>query len=168
LGWLVQQLVETIFGLMNKNNIQLRKGTPSDIPELLNLIKELAAYEKEPDAVIVTEEILLEDGFGENSIFDFIVAEKDEKVAGIALYYSKYSTWKGRCLYLEDIIVKESERMNGIGSLLLKELIAIADKAGVKRLEWQVLDWNEPAINFYKKHKAIIDGEWLNCKVEFE
>jgi len=165
---LVQQLVETIFGLMNKNNIQLRKGTPSDIPELLNLIKELAAYEKEPDAVIVTEEILLEDGFGENSIFDFIVAEKDEKVAGIALYYSKYSTWKGRCLYLEDIIVKESERMNGIGSLLLKELIAIADKAGVKRLEWQVLDWNEPAINFYKKHKAIIDGEWLNCKVEFE
>ncbi|MAZ36285.1 MAG: GNAT family N-acetyltransferase [Bacteroidetes bacterium] len=153
---------------MNKNNIQLRKGTPSDIPELLNLIKELAAYEKEPDAVIVTEEILLEDGFGENSIFDFIVAEKDEKVAGIALYYSKYSTWKGRCLYLEDIIVKESERMNGIGSLLLKELIAIADKAGVKRLEWQVLDWNEPAINFYKKHKAIIDGEWLNCKVEFE
>ncbi len=165
---MVQQLVETIFGLMNKNNIQLRKGTPSDIPELLNLIKELAAYEKEPDAVIVTEEILLEDGFGENSIFDFIVAEKDEKVAGIALYYSKYSTWKGRCLYLEDIIVKESERMNGIGSLLLKELIAIADKAGVKRLEWQVLDWNEPAINFYKKHKAIIDGEWLNCKVEFE
>ena len=153
---------------MNKNNIQLRKGTPSDIPELLNLIKELAAYEKEPDAVIVAEEILLEDGFGENSIFDFIVAEKDEKVAGIALYYSKYSTWKGRCLYLEDIIVKESERMNGIGSLLLKELIAIADKAGVKRLEWQVLDWNEPAINFYKKHKAIIDGEWLNCKVEFE
>ncbi|MDB9725050.1 GNAT family N-acetyltransferase [Salibacteraceae bacterium] len=153
---------------MNKNNIQLRKGTPSDIPELLNLIKELAAYEKEPDAVIVTEEILLEDGFGENSIFDFIVAEKDEKVAGIALYYSKYSTWKGRCLYLEDIIVKESERMNGIGSLLLKELIAIADKAGVKRLEWQVLDWNEPANNFYKKHKAIIDGEWLNCKVEFE
>ena len=120
---------------MNKNNIQLRKGTPSDIPELLNLIKELAAYEKEPDAVIVTEEILLEDGFGENSIFDFIVAEKDEKVAGIALYYSKYSTWKGRCLYLEDIIVKESERMNGIGSLLLKELIAIVDKAGVKRLE---------------------------------
>ena len=94
--------------------------------------------------------------------------KKDEKVAGIALYYSKYSTWKGRCLYLEDIIVKESERMNGIGSLLLKELIAIADKAGVKRLEWQVLDWNEPAINFYKKHKAIIDGEWLNCKVEFE
>jgi len=153
---------------MNKNNIQLRKGTPSDIPELLNLIKELAAYEKEPDAVIVTEEILLEDGFGENSIFDFIVAEKVEKVDGIALYYSKYSTWKGRCLYLEDIIVKESERMNGIGSLLLKELIAIADKAGVKRLEWQVLDWNEPAINFYKKHKAIIDGEWLNCKVEFE
>ena len=156
------------YHICGMNNIHLRKGTPTDIPELLNLIKELAAYEKEPEAVIVTEEILLEDGFGENAIFDFLVAEKDEKVAGIALYYSKYSTWKGRCLYLEDIIVKESERMNGIGSLLLKELISIADKAGVKRLEWQVLDWNEPAINFYRKHQTIIDSEWLNCKVEFE
>ena len=155
------------YHICRMNNTHLRKGTPSDIPELLELIKELAAYEKEPEAVIVTEEILLEDGFGENSIFDFLVAEKDGKVAGIALYYTKYSTWKGRCLYLEDIIVKESERMNGIGSILLKELISISEKAGVKRLEWQVLDWNEPAINFYKKHKAIIDEEWLNCKVEF-
>lgn len=150
------------------NNISLRKGIPDDIPELLNLIKELATYEREPDAVVVTEEILLEDGFGDNAIFDFLVAEKEGKVAGIALYYTKYSTWKGRCLYLEDIIVKESERMNGIGSLLLKELIKISEKAGVKRLEWQVLDWNEPAINFYKKHKTIIDVEWLNCKIEFE
>ncbi|MDE0771766.1 MAG: GNAT family N-acetyltransferase [Salibacteraceae bacterium] len=150
------------------NNILLRKGTPSDIPELLALIKELAAYEKEPEAVIVTEKLLLEDGFGDNAIFDFLVLEKDGIVAGIALYYTKYSTWKGRCLYLEDIIVKESERMNGFGSMLLKELVSIAEKTGVKRLEWQVLDWNEPAINFYKKHKAIIDGDWLNCKVEFE
>jgi len=150
------------------NNILLRKGTPSDIPELLDLIKELAAYEKEPEAVIVTEKILLEDGFGDNAIFDFLVVEKDGIVAGIALYYTKYSTWKGRCLYLEDIIVKESERMNGFGSMLLKELVSIAEKTGVKRLEWQVLDWNEPAINFYKKHKTIIDGDWLNCKVEFE
>ncbi len=153
---------------MSSNNIHLRKGTPSDIPELLNLIKELAAYEREPNAVIVTEEILLEDGFGSNKIFDFLVAEKDGKVAGIALYYTKYSTWKGRCLYLEDIIVKESERMQGIGSLLLKELISISEKAGVKRLEWQVLNWNEPAINFYKKHKTLIDDEWLNCKIEFK
>lgn len=148
--------------------LQLRRGEPSDIPELLSLIKELATYEREPNAVIVTEKILLEDGFGKDSIFDFLVAEKDNKVAGIALYYTKYSTWKGRCFYLEDIIVKESERMNGIGSLLLNELISISEKAGVKRLEWQVLDWNEPAINFYKKHKALIDGEWLNCKMEFE
>jgi len=111
---------------------------------------------------------LLEDGFGDNAIFDFLVVEKDGIVAGIALYYTKYSTWKGRCLYLEDIIVKESERMNGFGSMLLKELVSIAEKTGVKRLEWQVLDWNEPAINFYKKHKTIIDGDWLNCKVEFE
>ncbi len=153
---------------MTSNNISLRKGTPSDIPELLNLIKELAAYEREPDAVVVTEEILMEDGFGDTAIFDFLVAEKDGKVVGIALYYTKYSTWKGRCLYLEDIIVKESERMQGIGGMLLKELITISETTGVKRLEWQVLDWNEPAINFYKKHQAIIDSEWLNCKIEFD
>lgn len=150
------------------SNISLREGTPIDIPALLALIKELATYEREPDAVIVTEEVLHEDGFGPNKIFDFLVAEKENEVVGIALYYTKYSTWKGKCFYLEDIIVKESHRMQGIGSMLLKELITISAKAGVKRLEWQVLDWNEPAIQFYKKHKAIIDGEWLNCKVEFE
>lgn len=149
-------------------SLKIRKGTPKDIPELLNLIKELAAYENEPDAVIVTEEILLNDGFGEKPAFEFLVAEKDETVVGIALYYYQYSTWKGRSLYLEDVIVKESERMQGIGGMLMNELISISKKEKMKRLDWQVLDWNQPAISFYKKYNTQFDNEWINCRLTFD
>lgn len=149
-------------------SLKIRKGTPTDIPELLNLIKELAAYENEPDAVTVTEEILLNDGFGEKPAFEFLVAEKDGTVVGIALYYYQYSTWKGRSLYLEDVIVKESERMQGIGGMLMNELISISKKEKMKRLDWQVLDWNQPAISFYKKYNTQFDNEWINCRLTFD
>ncbi|MCB0480232.1 MAG: GNAT family N-acetyltransferase [Flavobacteriales bacterium] len=146
----------------------IRKGEKKDIPSLLTLIQELATYEKQPDAVVVTEEILMNDGFGANKIFEFFVAELEGKVVGIALYYAKYSTWKGRCLFLEDIIVEEQYRNRGIGKKLMDEIVKTAEAQKVKRLEWQVLDWNEPSIAFYKKYKTIFDGEWINCKLEWE
>lgn len=147
--------------------ITIRKGTEKDVPRLLHLIQELATYEKEPDAVVVNESILIHDGFGPNKIFDFFVAENENEVVGIALYYEKYSTWKGRCMFLEDIIVTASERGKGYGLLLMDRIVKEAESKKVKRLEWQVLDWNEPAINFYKKYQAIFDGEWINCKIEY-
>jgi len=150
-----------------KDSVTIRKGTRDDVSALLSLIKDLAVYEKEPEAVIITEQTLLEDGFGKKSLFEFLVAEHNDEVVGIALYYTKYSTWKGRCIYLEDIVIKASERQKGIGSLLLLKLKEIAEKEGVKRLEWQVLEWNESAISFYKKYGAVIDTEWFNCKFEF-
>jgi GNAT superfamily N-acetyltransferase len=109
-----------------------------------------------------------EDGFGENKIFEFFVAELGETVVGLALYYYKYSTWKGRCLYLEDIIVSEKYRRHGIGSLLFDKVVDVANTQKVRRMEWQVLDWNESAIAFYKKHQAILDYEWVNAKFEWE
>lgn len=147
--------------------ITIRKGTEKDVPRLLHLIQELATYEKEPDAVRVNESVLTNDGFGPNKIFDFFVAENHKEVVGIALYYEKYSTWKGRCMYLEDIIVTESERGKGYGRLLMDRIVKEAESKKVKRIEWQVLDWNEPAINFYKKYQTIFDGEWINCKIEY-
>lgn len=146
---------------------QIRKGTPKDLPALLGLIKELATYEKAPQEVEVQLEQMREWGFGEEKIFDFFVLEKELKVIGIALYYYKYSTWKGRCLFLEDIIVTESERNKGYGKLLFDEVVKVAKQENVKRLEWQVLEWNEPAIHFYKKYDANFDGEWINCKLTY-
>jgi GNAT superfamily N-acetyltransferase len=148
-------------------DVEIRVGTPSDIPDLLRLIQELADYEKAPNEVVVTEEILLEDGFGDNAIFEFFVAEHKSQILGIALYYTKYSTWKGRCLFLEDIIVTRSARQKGIGTLLMKAVIEQARVRKVKRLEWQVLNWNTPAIEFYKKINASIDDEWLNGRMVF-
>lgn len=146
----------------------IRKGKKEDLAEVLGLIKELAIYEKEPDAVICTVETMEKDGFGNNAIFEFFVAEKDGQILGTALFYFKYSTWKGRCLYLEDIVVSEDHRNKGIGSKLFKAVKEVAQNLKLKRMEWQVLEWNEPAINFYKKHKALVDPEWLNVKFEWE
>lgn len=146
-------------------NIAIRKGTKTDLPAVLNLVKELAIYEKAPNEVTVTLNDMERDGFGENPIFSFFVAETDGKIVGIALYYIKYSTWKGKCVFLEDIIVTEAYRQYGIGKKLFDEIVKVAKSMNAKRLEWQVLEWNEPAIKFYKKLNAHFDEEWINCKL---
>lgn len=147
------------------SNIVIRRGTEFDISEALGLVKELAAYEKAPDEVEVSVEEMKNWGFGKNKVFDFFVAEENGIIIGIALYYYKYSTWKGKCMFLEDIIVTESQRGKGIGKLLFDEIVKVAKAEKVRRLEWQVLEWNEPAINFYKKYNALLDDEWINCKL---
>ena len=149
-------------------NAVIRKGIKEDVPAVLALIKELAVFEKAPDEVVVTEEELKADGFGDDNIFGLFVAETDGKVVGMALYYVKYSTWKGRCIFLEDIIVNSAYRGKGIGKKLFEEVVRVSKEAGVRRLEWQVLDWNEPAIKFYKKHRAALDDEWINGKLVYE
>ena len=145
--------------------IHIRKGTEYDIEQALSLIKELAIYEKAPDEVEVTPNEMRAWGFGSNKIFDFFVAEENDVIIGMALYYFKYSTWKGKCLFLEDIIVTETQRGKGIGKLLFDKIIEVSKETNVRRMEWQVLDWNTPAINFYKKYAATLDGEWINGKL---
>ncbi len=147
------------------SEIKIREGLRADLPAILNLIKELAEYEKAPAEVEVTLAEMEKWGFGAGKIFDFFVAEEKATIVGLALYYYKYSTWKGKCLFLEDIIVTEKMRGSGIGKLLFDKIIEVAKKEKVRRLEWQVLDWNEPAIKFYKKYKATLDPEWLNGKL---
>lgn len=148
--------------------MNLRKGVEADLPQVLGLIKELAAYENAPDEVDVTIEEMMNWGFGKNNLFEFYVLEKGVTIIGIALYYYKYSTWKGKCLFLEDIIVTESERKNGYGKILFNAVAKVAKEQHVRRMEWQVLDWNKPAISFYEKYKAVLDGEWINCKLTFD
>jgi GNAT superfamily N-acetyltransferase len=150
-------------------NFLIEPALPSDIPQVLSLIKQLALYEKAPDEVTVTHEILLRDGFGEHKIFDCFVARSSENsILGMALYYTKYSTWKGRCIYLEDIIVDQQFRGKGIGKELFRAVYHQARTMQAGRLEWQVLEWNEPAIGFYKRFKAQFDSEWINCKYTYE
>jgi len=154
---------------MNKSlAFTVRKGTLEDVPFVFNLIMELALYEKAPQEVTVTLDELVADGFGDNPIYGLFVAEQGNVIVGIALYYEKFSTWKGRSLFLEDIIVTESKRGNGIGHALFQSVIAVAKERNSARMEWQVLDWNEPAINFYKKYNANLDAEWLNGKLTRE
>jgi GNAT superfamily N-acetyltransferase len=148
--------------------MNVRKGVTADIPKILTLIKELAAYERAPDEVEVSAVEMEHWGFGADKVFDFFVLEKDNVIIGLALYYYKYSTWKGKCIFLEDIIVTKDERGKGYGRLLFNEVAAIAKREKVRRMEWQVLEWNTPAIEFYKKYEAVIDPEWLNCKLNFE
>lgn len=145
--------------------IRIRPATPTDVPRMLALVMELAAYERAPDQVTVTEEEMRRDGFGPNPAYTCVVAESDGMVRGMALCYIRYSTWKGRCLYLEDIVVEEAWRGRGIGSLLFEEVIRQARDGDYAMLVWQVLDWNEPALNFYKKYGALLDAEWINGKL---
>ena len=143
--------------------IQIRKGTIDDLPEVLQLIQELAEYEKAPNEVTNTLEDMRRDGFGERPVFEFFVAEAEGTIVGIALYYTAYSTWKGRTIYLEDLVVTERLRRSGIGKKLFDAVAEEAKRVGAKRFRWQVLEWNEPAIAFYKKIGAELDGEWINC-----
>lgn len=146
-------------------SLEIRKGIKADIPFALNLVKELARYEKAPDEVEVTVEEMTEWGFGSDKQFDFFVAIENNVIVGLALYYYKYSTWKGKCLFLEDIIVTELQRGKGLGKLLFDKVVQVSKEQNVRRMEWQVLDWNTPAIEFYKKYDATLDGEWVNCKL---
>lgn len=144
----------------------IRQGTKADLPRTLELIKELAEYEKAPHEVTNTLAKMEEDGFGKNPIFGFFVAEKEQNIVGISLYYYRYSTWKGKRLYLEDIIVTEKERGSGLGKLLFDRTMQQCLDDNCTGMMWQVLDWNEPAINFYKKYNAKMDYEWVNCHLE--
>ncbi|TPE45420.1 GNAT family N-acetyltransferase [Pontibacter mangrovi] len=149
-------------------DIQIRKGTIDDLPQVYALVKELAEYERAPQEVTTTLLEMERDGFGENAIFKFFVAENEGGVVGIALYYTAYSTWKGRMLFLEDLVVTEKMRRAGVGKKLFKAVVQEARDTGAKRLKWQVLEWNEPAIAFYKKIGANLDGEWINCNMTDE
>lgn len=147
-------------------NFSIREGKITDMPSVLNLIKELAHFEKEPEAVEISVGNLEKDGFGNAPLFKTYVAEIDQEIVGVALYYQRYSTWKGPTIHLEDLIVKKSKRGMNIGSELYKKVITYGSKLGVKRIEWVVLDWNTPAIEFYKKTGAhILDG-WKTVQMD--
>ena len=145
--------------------IEIREGQQTDIPTALDLIRELAIYEKAPNEVIVTEADMIRDGFGPKPLFHFYVATLDNEVIGIALTYIRYSTWKGPMLYLEDLVIREAHRGKGIGKLLFEKCMKRASDLNFEGMIWQVLDWNEPAIRFYDKYQSTYSGEWLNGKL---
>lgn len=146
--------------------ITIRAAIKEDCPRLLQLVQELADYEKAPQEVTVTLFHFEESGFGKNPVWWALVAEDNGIVVGFALYYIRYSTWKGQTIYLEDLLVTQEMRGKGIGKMLVDQLIIEAKQKGFKRIAWQVLDWNEPAINFYKKYNPIFDAEWVNCSID--
>lgn len=145
---------------------EIRSGREEDIDSLLLLIKELALYERAPEQVVNTSPRLLADW--KAGWFNFLVAQFDGEIIGISLFYKRYSTWTGACFYLEDLYVKPEHRGSGIGLALLKETASIANVEGASRLDWQVIDWNTPAVDFYKKIGANIETEWWNCKLNLE
>jgi hypothetical protein len=138
----------------------IRQAGPKDMPQVLELIKELAAFEKEPNAVIINAEDLVKDGFGTNPLFTCFVAEVNGEIQGMALVYYRYSTWKGRTVHLEDLVVRQEMRGTGLGSALYKKVIDYSREQGVKRTEWVVLDWNTPAIEFYERSGATVLKDW--------
>ncbi|HEU4632877.1 MAG TPA: GNAT family N-acetyltransferase [Flavisolibacter sp.] len=148
-------------------NITIRKAIKEDCPRLLELVQELAVYEKAPDEVTVTPEHFTQSGFGENPVWWAFVAETNGVIQGFALYYIRFSTWKGQRMYLEDIIVTEEMRGKGLGQRLFNVLVEEAKAKKLHGISWQVLEWNEPAINFYKKYNASFDPEWINCGITF-
>jgi GNAT superfamily N-acetyltransferase len=144
----------------------VRKGTRADMPAVLELIQELAVFEKEPAAVVVTVEDLVRDGFGANPLFYVFVAEIEAQIVGIAVYYYRYSTWKGKTIHLEDLIVKNNQRGSGIGFALYSEIMAQAKRDGVLRIDWNVLNWNQPAIDFYEKTGAKVHSDWRVAQMD--
>ena len=156
-------------------SINIRRAVKEDCARLLELVKELATYERAPHEVSVTLEHFIESGFGKNPVWYGFVAtsspdpsskDKEGEIVGFALYYIRFSTWRGQRMYLEDILVTEQSRGKGIGTLLFDRLIEEAKEKKFNGIAWQVLDWNEPAINFYKKYNARFDDEWVNCSIE--
>ena len=148
--------------------VYVRKGEEKDLQQVLELIKELACFELAPQEVEVTVNEMRAWGFGKEKLFDFFVLEAEGRIVGTAVYYYKYSTWKGKCLFLEDIIVTESERIKGYGKLLFNAVLAVAKETEVRRMEWQVLDWNNDALAFYKTYNSLVDPGWINCKLTYE
>jgi len=146
--------------------MNIRKGEKKDMKAVLELIQELATFEKEPDAVVVTVADLEHDGFGENPLFHTFVAEVADEIVGIALYYYRYSTWKGKTIHLEDLIVKEKMRGSGLGFALYSKIIEQGKMDQVKRIEWAVLDWNTPAIDFYIKSGAKVLDDWRVAQMD--
>jgi GNAT superfamily N-acetyltransferase len=147
------------------SSIIIRRAVKADCKRLLQLVQELANYEKAPHEVTVTLQHFEESGFGEKPVWWAFVAEEAGLVQAFALYYIRYSTWKGQRMYLEDLLVTEKMRGQGIGKLLFDALITEAKEKKFSGIVWQVLEWNEPAINFYKKYKTSFDGEWINCSI---
>ena len=153
-------------GNLEETKIVIRRAVKEDCKEMMQLVNELALYEKAPEEVTVDFDHFVESGFSGKPVWWAFVAEVDGKVVGFALYYIRYSTWKGQRLYLEDILVTESSRGKGIGKLLFDRLIEEAKEKKFSGMVWQVLDWNEPAINFYKKFDGVtFDREWVNCSL---
>jgi GNAT superfamily N-acetyltransferase len=148
--------------------ITIRAGKKEDLPRVFELIKELAEFERAPDEVTNTLTSLEADGFGVHQVYGFFVAENESNIIGLSLYYWRYSTWKGKRLYLEDIIVTENERGKGAGQLLFDRTMKKAIEANCTGMMWQVLEWNETAIRFYKKYGSKLDREWVNCHLEAE
>jgi GNAT superfamily N-acetyltransferase len=148
--------------------ITIRPAIQTDVPAMLGLVQELALYEKAPQEVTVTLEEMTAAGFGPSAVWKAFVGIVDGKLVGMSLFFTKYSTWKGKCMYIDDIVVTESMRGAGIGKLLFEETVAEAKRTHMRRLEWQVLEWNTPAINFYNKFSAVLDPEWVNGKLTYE
>ena len=148
-------------------SFSIRPSTPHDVTAMMQLIEELALFEKAPNEVVATADTLLTCGFGEHPLFVAWVAEYNNEIVGLALCYIRYSTWKGPVLYLEDLIVTESHRGQGIGKSLFETCIEYAKSKKYRKMVWQVLDWNTPAIDFYKGYGADLDPEWLNASLDF-
>ncbi|MBL7762416.1 MAG: GNAT family N-acetyltransferase [Chitinophagaceae bacterium] len=146
--------------------ITIRRAEKEDCIRLMELINELAVFEKAPQEVTVTMDHFIESGFGANPVWWAFVAEEDGRIEGVALYYIRYSTWKGQRMYLEDIIVTEKMRGRGLGKLLFDRLVKEAKEKKFSGVVWQVLDWNESAINFYKRYNARFDSGWVNCAID--
>lgn len=149
-------------------DINIRTAVAADCPRILELINELAIYERAPEEVTVTIEHFIDSGFGKSPVWKAFVAEVDDIIVGFALYYTRYSTWKGCRLYLEDFIVTEEYRGKGTGKLLFEKVIEETKNGNYSGMVWQVLDWNEPAINFYSKYKAQLEEGWLNASFSRE
>ncbi|EIJ37831.1 sortase-like acyltransferase [Galbibacter orientalis DSM 19592] len=145
---------------------RIRLAEEKDMSQVLELIQELADFEKEPEAVEVSVEDLVNDGFGENPLFKCFVGEVNNKIEGMALFYNRYSTWKGKTIHLEDLVVRKSSRGTGLGSALFAEVIKYGHNLGVKRIEWVVLDWNTPAVKFYEKNGANILRDWDTVQLD--
>ncbi|MCF6297719.1 MAG: GNAT family N-acetyltransferase [Flavobacteriaceae bacterium] len=147
-------------------NYSIRKAIETDMSSVLNLIKELASFENEPNAVVITVEDLKSHGFGKNPAFKLYVAELDNEILGIALFYERYSTWKGKAIHLEDLIVQEKHRGKGIGNALYYKVLKYAHQNNFKRVAWEVLDWNTTAIDFYKSTGAKVFSEWRVAQMD--